>query len=80
MDTIAPKMPSLSRAKALIGMLLATLAIAGAMEATNPAPVHAAKQSAGYCNSLLAMIELADTFGLTSAGDVIWHIFTRECA
>jgi hypothetical protein len=45
MDTIAFRAPRLSRAKALIGALLATLAIAGAVQATGPASASAMKST-----------------------------------
>jgi hypothetical protein len=78
MGTINYRVPRLSGAKAMIGALLATLAIAGVVQAAAPAPA-AAMRSASECNGLLATIELCDTFGLTSFGDRIWKTYTKEC-
>lgn len=77
MDTIAPKLPSLSRAKALIGTLLATLAIAGAVQAANPTP--AAAVSAKYCNEMLATMEVFDLIGLSDWADEIWLTHNALC-
>jgi hypothetical protein len=48
MDTLSYRMPRLSRAKALIGALLATLAIGGAVQAANPAPASAMPRCSPY--------------------------------
>jgi hypothetical protein len=48
MDTIAFRAPRLSRAKALIGALLASLAIAGAVQATAPESASAMRSCDGY--------------------------------
>jgi hypothetical protein len=79
MDTIVHRGLRLSRAKALIAASLATLAVAGTVQAANPAPA-AARLSIAGCNGLLATIEVADAFGLTSIGDRVWARYCKECA
>jgi hypothetical protein len=66
MDTIAYRAPRLSRAKALIGALLATLAIAGVTQAGAPDSASAAKNQcwkwveAGYAWEAVGSQYLAD--------------------
>jgi hypothetical protein len=79
MSTATFKTPSLSRTKAMVGALLATLAIAGTVQTANPTPAHAAK-SVKECNAMLSLIELADAIGLTGFGDYLWHRHNIQCS
>jgi hypothetical protein len=75
METLSYKMPSLSRIKALIGALLATLAIAAAVQATAPDSASAVSNCSDYWGK---KGDMAAIDGYWDLADFYWTI-ARTC-
>jgi hypothetical protein len=76
MDTIAYGAPRLSRAKALIGALLATLAIAGATQAATPDSASAMPRVEA-CHFFVVAGTIAESLGYQEQADALYAEFNK---
>ena len=77
MEMTTYRLPRLSRVKAMIGAALATLAIAGAVQAAAPEPASAMRSA--RCSNLLDAVEFYRWAGAYEVADALFVHYAITC-